>query len=248
MKIKTAILVFFVLLCIGCSSQKKKDMKNGSLYNVSKLTGSMKIDGNWTKAEWKNITAIDIKNPMGDKPIFTPSVQAKMMYDDENLYVIFRVNDKYVRCMVTGINGPVYEEPAVEFFFSPNPEYPARYFNLEINCGGTPLMHYNDFSNKQRTPLDEGDINKVEIAHSLPQVVDPEITEPVTWTIEYRIPLDMLGKYSKIILPKAGTEWRANFYKIAEKGTNIHFLTWSPVNNPVPNFHLPQFFGTIKFR
>ena len=34
-------------------------------------------------------------------------------------------------------------------------------------------MHYNDFSNKQRTPLDEGDIKKVEIAHSLPQVVDP---------------------------------------------------------------------------
>ena len=109
-------------------------------------------------------------------------------------------------------------------------------------------MHYNDFSTKQRNPLDLEDIRKVEIAHSLPQVVDPEITEPVTWTIEYRIPLEMLEKYSKILLPKPGIEWRANFYKIAEKGTNIHFLTWSPVNNPVPNFHLPQFFGTIQFR
>ncbi len=185
---------------------------------------------------------------MGDKPLFTPTVQARMMYDNENLYVIFRVNDRYVRCLVTEICGPVYEEPAVEFFFSPDPAFPDRYFNLEINCGGTPLMNYNDFSTKQRNPLDVEDIRKVEIAHSLPQIVDPEITEPVTWTIEYRIPLEMLARYSKILLPKPGIEWRANFYNIAEKGTNIHFLTWSPVNNPVPNFHLPQFFGTIRFR
>ena len=61
---------------------------------------------------------------MGDKPLFTPTVQAKMMYDNENLYVIFHVNDRYVRCLVTEINGPVYEEPAVEFFFSPDPAYP----------------------------------------------------------------------------------------------------------------------------
>jgi len=248
MKTKTALLVFFVLLGTGCSFQKKKDMKNDELYSVSKLNRSIAIDGDWNKSEWQNIKAIDIKNPMGDKPLFTPAVQAKMMYDDANLYVIFNVNDRYVRCMVTEINGPVYEEPAVEFFFSPDPEFPDRYFNLEINCGGTPLMHYNDFSKKQRNPLGLADIEEVEIAHSLPKVVDPEITGPVTWTIEYKIPIVMLEKYSKVIHPKPGTAWRANFYKIAEQGSNIHFLTWSPVKNPVPNFHLPQFFGTIQFR
>jgi len=218
-----------------------------SVYTVSKLSQSMKIDGDWNKPQWQNIKSADINNRMGDKPEFTPTVQAKMMYDNENLYVIFRVNDRNVRCVVTDYNGPVYEEPAVEFFFSPDPELADRYFNLEINCGGTPLMHYNDFSAKTHNPLELEDIYKVEIAHSLPQVVDPEITEPVTWTIEYKIPLAMLEKYSKIIYPKPGISWRANFYKIAEKGTNIHFLTWSVVDNPEPDFHLPRFFGNIKF-
>jgi hypothetical protein len=244
---KTAILVIFAFLGTGCIFQKKKEMKNESLYNVSRLNRSIKIDGNWNKSEWKNIKVIDIKNPMGDKPVFTPSVQAKVMYDNENIYLIFNVSDRYVRCMVTDINGPVYEEPAVEFFFSPDPDFPDRYFNLEINCGGTPLMHYNDFSKKQKNPLAIEDIQKVEIAHSLPQVVDPEITYPVTWTIEYKIPLNMLEKYSKIIHPKPGIEWRANFYKIAEKGSNVHFLTWSVVDNPIPNFHLPRFFGVLHF-
>jgi len=225
----------------------KEEVKRQSVYNVHKLTQSMKIDADWNKPQWQNIKEIDINNRMGDKPLFTPSVKAKMMYDNENLYLIFHVNDRYVRCRVTDYNGPVYEEPAVEFFFSPDPAFPDRYFNLEINCGGTPLMHYNDFSAKTHNPLEPEDIYKVEIAHSLPQVVDPEITEPVTWTIEYKIPLAMLEKYSKIIYPKPGISWRANFYKIAEKGTNIHFLTWSVVDNLKPDFHLPRFFGNIKF-
>lgn len=225
----------------------KEEVKRQSVYNVHKLTQSMKIDADWNKPQWQNIKEIDINNRMGDKPLFTPTVKAKMMYDNENLYLIFHVNDRYVRCRVTDYNGPVYEEPAVEFFFSPDPAFPDRYFNLEINCGGTPLMHYNDFSAKTHNPLELEDIYKVEIAHSLPQVVDPEITEPVTWTIEYKIPLAMLEKYSKIIYPKPGISWLANFYKIAEKGTNIHFLTWSVVDNPEPDFHLPRFFGNIKF-
>lgn len=218
-----------------------------SMYSVSRLNQPMKNDADWNKSQWKNTKGISINNRMGDKPVFTPVVEAKMMYDNENLYVIFYVNDKFIRCKITDYNGPVYEEPAVEFFFSPDPEFPERYFNLEINCGGTPLMHYNDYSSKKRNPLDIEDIKKVEIAHSLPHVVDPEITDPVTWTVEYKIPLAMLEKYSKVLYPKPGIEWRANFYKIAEKGSNIHFLTWSVVDNPVPDFHLPRFFGNLKF-
>ena len=57
-----------------------------SEYTVSKLSQSMKIDGDWNKPQWKNIKELDINNRMGDKPLFTPTVQAKMMYDNENLY------------------------------------------------------------------------------------------------------------------------------------------------------------------
>ena len=222
-------------------------MKNITEYNVIKIDLPVSIDSNWDKPQWKNIQAIDIKNEMGEKPLFAPKTQAKMMYDDKHLYVIFRVKDMYVRCQISEYNGSVYEESAVEFFFSPDPDFPDRYFNLEINCGGTPLMRYNDYDKKENQFLTVEDMKKVEIAHSLPRVVDPEITEPVTWTVEYRIPLNMLEKYSKIVRPQPGIEWRANFYKIAEKGTNVHFLTWSEVDNPVQDFHLPPFFGTLRF-
>lgn len=222
-------------------------MKNAFVYEVFRLHQSLKIDGDWNKTPWMKSKAVAIENHMGSEPGFRPSVQAKMMYDNENLYVIFLVKDRYVRCITKDINGPVWEDACVEFFFSPDITYPERYFNLEINCGGTPLMHYNIIPGKNIKVLRATDIEMIEIAHSMPQIIDPEITEPVTWTIEYRIPLVMLENYSKITYPESGTIWKANFYKIAENSSNPHYLTWSPVINKEPNFHIPQYFGLLRF-
>jgi hypothetical protein len=222
-------------------------MKKESVYNVSRLKQPIKIDGRWDKPQWQNVPAIEIINYMGSIPKYRPEVKAKMMYDDENIYVIFQVKDQFVRCLTKEINGPVWEDSACEFFFSPDPAFPDHYFNLEMNCGGTPLMHYNMVPRKESKQLDIEDIKKLEIAHSLPQIIDPEISNQVTWTLEYRIPLTMLDKYSGVTRPKKGVEWRANFYKIAENNSNPHYITWSFIENPKPDFHKPQYFGKLKF-
>jgi hypothetical protein len=223
-------------------------MRNQIIYKVSRLAKPIKIDGDWQKLEWQNSDSIIIINYMGKIPVFQPVAKARMLYDDENLYMIFQVKDRYVRCITNSINGPVWEDSCVEFFFSPDNNSPLRYFNLEVNCGGTPLMHYNIVPSENIKILEVRDIEMIEIAHSLPQIVDPEISDPITWTLEYKIPLILAEKYSAVTLPKPGVEWRANFYKIAENSSNPHYLTWSVVNNAVPDFHLPQFFGLLKFQ
>lgn len=247
MKIIAATTGLLVLLTLIYSFTKQEEMKTSSVYNVSRLKQSMKIDANWDKPQWRNTKAININNYLGEMPKFQPSVQAKMMYDDENIYVIFHVNDRYVRCVAKETNDSVWVDSCVEFFFAPDTQVPERYFNLEVNCGGTPLMHYNIVPRKDIKTLDVNDIKKIEIAHTLPKKIDPEITEPVTWSIEYKIPLAMISRYSKITYPKSGVIWRANFYNCAEKNSNPHFITWAKITNSVPDFHLPQFFGILKF-
>ena len=242
--IKISIIV---ILAVIYSFSSEKEMKKESVYNVNRLKQPMKIDGKWDKPQWQNIPVIDVINYMGSMPKFHPEVQAKMMYDEDNLYVIFHVQDQYVRCLTKEFNGPVWEDSCCEFFFSPDSGFPENYFNLEMNCGGTPLMHYNLVPRKESKELAVDDIKKIEIAHSLPQIIDPEISDPVTWTLEYRIPLAMLEKYSKVTHPEKGVEWRANFYKIAENNSNPHYITWSVVEIEKPDFHLPQFFGKLKF-
>jgi hypothetical protein len=222
-------------------------MEKDYIYEVSRLAEPIKIDADWNKAQWKKIIAAKLTNNMGQDPGFRPEVKVKMMYDKENLYIIFSVHDKFVRCITNEINGPVWEDSCVEFFFAPDAANPERYFNLEINCGGTPLMHYNMIAKEKITVLDADLIRKIEIAHTLPGIVDPELPGLVEWTNEYRIPLDILRKYSQISNPGPGVAWKGNFYKIAENNSNPHYITWAVVKNTVPDFHLPQYFGQLRF-
>ena len=91
------------------------------------------------------------------------------------------------------------------------------------------------------------DFANIEIAHSMPEIVDPEITEPTTWTVEYRLPFSILKNYADVVMPASGETWRANFYKCADATSQPHWLTWAPVEFSRPNFHLPEFFGTLSF-
>lgn len=216
-------------------------------YQVMALREAITIDGKWDKPVWKKVEPIRIENKMGEEPHFRPVTEAKMLYDANNVYVIFRVHDKFVKSTVTAYNGDVSDDSCVEFFFSPDHAQPLHYFNLEVNAGGTPLIFFVTKPRKEFVKLPDSAIDAIEIAHSLPAVVDPELTEEVTWTIEYRIPLKMLKQFANVTIPKPGVTWRANFHKIASKTSNPHYYTWSPVSNPIPDFHLPAYFGTLTF-
>ena len=238
--------VFLLTIMIFSFSSIFSQKKNPT-YTVKRLREAMKIDGNWNKPQWRSVKALYLSHYMGQIPSFRPKVHVKMMYDDDNLYVIFKVNDRFVRSVIEEYNGPVSTDACVEFFFSPDINFPERYFNLEINAGGVPLMAYHVYQQKEYQKFSVEDLKKIEIAHSLPGKVDPQITMPVIWTIEYKLSFSILKKYGSVIYPEAGKTWNANFYKTASKGSNPHYITWSRVDNSKPNFHLPQFFGKLNF-
>ncbi len=217
-------------------------------HTVEAVSDKITVDGNWNKPVWQKVKAINIEHRMGDEPRFRPRTEAKVAYDKANVYVIFRVQDKFVKSTVTAYNGHVSGDSCVEFFFSPNSAEPGHYFNLEINAGGTPLIFFITNPRKEFTKLSDQLISQIEIAHSLPAVVDPEITEEVTWTIEYRVPLAILKQFTDVTMPAPGVMWRANFYKTGSDTSNPHYYTWSPVSNPEPNFHLPAYFGILTFK
>ncbi|MDT0677184.1 carbohydrate-binding family 9-like protein [Autumnicola musiva] len=220
--------------------------KNVVIHTLGKLTQPVEINNDWYKSPWEGIEPLEVKKYMGPKPVHKPRVQAKMAYDKEAVYVIFRVVDRYVRCVRTDYQNPVYKDSAVEFFFSPSKDPSKGYFNLEVNCGGTALFKFRS-EEKGNVLIPESDFRQIDIAHSLPKVVDPEIKSEVIWTIEMRIPINILKQYYDVTPPAPRAKWRANFYKIADESSHPHYLTWSKVDYPKPNFHLPQFFGILVF-
>lgn len=242
------IYIWIAISSSSCTIIKQNTMKQASSYEVIKLNEPITIDGIWDKSQWKAVDAIELKHYMGKIPEFRPGVKVKVIYDPDYIYVIFQVKDQYVLCVNNEINGNVYEDSCGEFFFSPDTASPMKYFNLEINCGGTALMYYNLIPRKDFKIMDPEDIKLIQIAHSLPQLISDEIKAPVIWAIEYKIPLTLLEKYGKVTRPAPGVIWKANFYKIADKTSNPHYLTWSLVDQAEPDFHLPAFFGKLIFQ
>jgi len=104
---KTLLVVLAVFLsaisACCCKTCKTKDTGGNSemykTYKVHKLTKPMAIDANFKKSQWKKAKTIDITLFMGEKPEHQPKTQAKLLYDDENIYVCFRVEDNYVRAV-----------------------------------------------------------------------------------------------------------------------------------------------------
>ncbi len=217
------------------------------VYPVSKLAAPIAIDGNWDKPAWRPIKPLVLDNFMGAKPDHRPRTSVKLAWDANALYFIFRVEDRYVRAVTRKYQGWVCEDSCVEFFFTPGAKAGLSYFNLESNCGGTLLFWWNP-EGKPHVPVAEEDGAQVEIGHSLPNSVDPEIQAPTTWTLEGRLPLAVVKKYCPDASPPApGVTWKANFYKCGSMTSHPHYLTWSRVDSPKPEFHLPQYFGSLKF-
>ena len=116
-----------------------------------------------------------------------------------------------------------------------------------MNCGGTALFNFQTEPWTNRVEIAKADFDKIEIAHSMPKIVTPEIRQDTTWMLEYRIPFDFLEKYSPVVKPEPGVKWRTNFYKCADNSSHPHWLTWSKVDYSRPNFHLPHYFGELEF-
>jgi hypothetical protein len=214
---------------------------------VARLANPPKAGADWDRPPWQEIPSELLRNYMGEKPDHFPRTEVKIAYDDVALYVMFQVEDRYVRATAARYQDSVCGDSCVEFFFTPGADVSQGYFNLEMNCGGTLLFHFNSGSRKGRIEIPATACEKIVKTHSLPHIVDPEIREPVTWTVAYALPIALLGGYCQVTTPKPHALWRANFYKCADHTSHPHWLTWSPVDYPKPNFHLPQSFGVLEF-
>jgi hypothetical protein len=216
-------------------------------YVIKRSFGEIKPDGDWNKKQFAGIEAVKLNNFMGERPEHFPKVEAKLVYDDNFLYVIFKVDDNYIRAVNTEYNSSVCRDSCVEFFFTPSTDVSQGYFNVEINCGGTMLFHHQKAKGDGKVVVSEADAKKVEIFSTFKGKVEPEITKPRQWLIEYKIPYEILEKYASFTKPAAGVQWRGNFYKCADNTNKPHWLTWNKIEQVQPDFHRPEFFGTLEF-
>jgi hypothetical protein len=216
-------------------------------YIVKRTAKPFAPDGKPSKDFWQGTETMELRNYMGQKPEHFPKTQIKLLYDEKFIYVFFHVEDRYIRAIQTNYNDSVCLDSCAEFFFTPCEDISSGYFNIEINCIGTMLFNHQIKGSKNPKVINLLDAEQIKMFTSLNSVIDPEIIKPLDWTLEYRVPINILKKYAKVAEPAPGVIWRANFYKCADETSHPHWLTWAPVQFPSPNFHMPEYFGALEF-
>jgi hypothetical protein len=225
------------------------------VYEVKRAEATPDLKGDWEGPVWQHANELRVETfytspeaPQSGK--HKPVTRARALYDDKGIYIHFKIDDRYVRCIETEYHGKVWEDACAEFFVQPKAE--RGYFNFEINCGGTMLLSYHENPEwKGAAQREEGSVpeelaSQVKIFHTMPKKVDPEIEEPVTWQLEYFIPFSLLEEYVGELGGVSKQSWRANFYKCAENNSHPHWASWSPITGKL-DFHQPEFFGVIRF-
>ena len=168
---------------------------------------------------------------------YAPSVNFHIAHSDKAIAIMFQVTEDHIKAVSMENNGPVWEDSCVEFFAKMADN--QRYVNIEMNCAGTILVGKR-LSKADAKHLTEAEIATIRRITSLPhQQIDSRGENQSWWAIEV-IPYEIFG------FDKKPESLRANLYKCGDKCDQPHFLSWSPIDLPNPDFHCPAFFGTIE--
>ena len=174
---------------------------------------------------------------------YKPEVKFGMAYNENFLFLVFYIQEQYIRALEVEPNGKVWEDSCSEFFLSFDN---TGYYNIETNCIGTQLVGFGK-NRHNRTHLPNDAIRSI-IAHSS---LDSHPIEPQTGHFDYQLSLIIPAtsfRFHPDLKFKPGMQINGNFYKCGDKTDQPHFVSWNPISTNEPDFHQPDFFGILKLK
>lgn len=197
------------------------------MYTVKRISNDIKptVDSKvWETAEVAEVTT---KN--WDCFTYVPNTEARVLYNDKGLFVLFSTDEKPLLARQTKQNSAVCEDSCMEFFFRPNENDP-RYMNFEFNPFGTMYCAVRTCRHDPVHPSEDKYFFNVESR------VDED-----KWSLFFHVPFAFMdekvgGHTSKMF---------GNFFKCSEENVEPHWLTWCPISTEKPDYHRPEFFGEL---
>jgi hypothetical protein len=186
---------------------------------------------------FENIDCVD----WADQYPYKPDARFRIAHTHDAFLIQYRVDEKSVRAHYGEDCGNVWTDSCVEFFSMPGGD--ELYYNIECNCIGTILMAVGT-GRENREKASPEYLNMIKRWSSLGNKPFEERKGGCTWEVALYIPYAAFFKHH--ITSLDGKKVFANFYKCGDELETPHFLSWNPIDLPKPDFHRPDFFGTIE--
>ena len=169
---------------------------------------------------------------------YKPDVVFSISYTDDCIMLKFYVKERSIRAVNSNTNDPVYQDSCVEFFIGFNDS--KGYYNIEYNCIGSGRIGFG-IDRDNRKLLSNDIVNQVKSTSYICKT-DPNV---IKWELTLLIPFKTFCYHN--ISSLIGFSSRVNFYKCGDSLPEPHFIAWSDIKSPEPDFHRPQFYGTLAF-
>jgi hypothetical protein len=185
-------------------------------YVCPRATAPIILDGRldkpvWNDAPWTDYF-VDIEGARKPTPRF--NTRAKMLWDDEYLYVGAYLEDPHVWGTLTEKNSIIFNDNDFEIFIDPDGDN-HNYYEFEINALGTIWELSLDKPYRDGGPIHRGD-NMPGLKTAVH--IDGSLNDPADtdrgWSVEVAIPWTGLGRYGRPGAPETGDQWRINFSRV----------------------------------
>lgn len=222
--------------------------------------GAIQVDGKldesaWAKAAWTEDFA-DIQGPAKPKPLYR--TRAKMLWDEQYLYVAAELEEPHVWATLTNHDAVIFQDPDFEVFIDPDGDT-HNYYEFEMNALNTGwdlrlTKPYQD----QGKALNEWEIPGLKTGVDVRGTINNPTDTDKGWTVEIAFPWKVLTEYARHAGPPSeGEMWRIGFsrveWQITTDGNKYQKVpkrpednwVWSPQG--VIDMHRPEMWGRLQF-
>jgi hypothetical protein len=247
------LLGFFATAAIGLTGQPKS-------YDCRRAKSVVEIDGRlddaaWAAASWTDYF-VDIEGDGRPQPRF--HTRAKMLWDDEYLYIAADMEEPHVWATLTKHDSVIFRDNDFEVFIDPNGDT-LEYYEFEINALNTSWdLLLNKPYRLGGKAWNGWEIPGLRTAVHIQGTLNDPSDRDRGWTVEIAFPWKALGEFAhKVAPPNPGDEWRVNFSRVEwqheviegayRKVPNVREDNWVWSPQGTINMHVPEKWGRIRF-
>jgi len=222
-------------------------------YIATKIAKPVKVDGKLDEPAWKaaKSTGLFVDSASGNAG--GVSTEAKVLWDDKNIYIGFENVDSDVWSDLTKRDDKLWTEEAVEVMIDAD-HNGKTYVELQVAPNGTIFDTYLPTYRKYEDSIDpKAKIyswsSKLKAAVKVDGTLNKRDDQDKGWTVEMALPLadaNGLDKPGVKMPPSIGDMWRVNMFRLdSPKGKPQVAVAWSAPM--VGDFHKLDRFGELVF-
>jgi hypothetical protein len=216
-------------------------------YEVRRATSPIVIDGKLDDKAWAAAATAELTFPWESQTGARQKTVARLLWDDDNLYVSYDCEDADITAQFTQRDDPTYRDDAVEIFINPRPaQQTTAYIGLEMNARGV----LYDYLSVALTPTSRlffkrFNLDGVKVAAALNGTLNESGDKDRSWSLEVSIPWVNFEEFSR--RPASGAVWTFNLNRWDGVEPNRRMSIWSDSMLERPGPHAPERFGEMRF-